>query len=270
MRSRLRRSWRANTCDAGPSSMRNFRMVIEYEGTNYHGWQTQLREVTIQRTIEETIERIVQERVRLTGSGRTDAKVHAIGQMANFRSATRLEPHLLRRALNSLLPLDILIKKVDVVPLNFDSCLHALSKTYRYSILNRPDRCAIGRQYVLHLASPLHLETMMEAAAHLVGERDFSSFRSSSCQTQNSIRQVKRAEFEREGDLIHFFMESSGFLHHMVRSIVGTLIEVGKGRLTASEFQGILEAKDRRLAGRTANPQGLCLMEVKYPEPEAA
>jgi len=245
-------------------------MIIEYDGTNYHGWQTQLREVSIQRTIEESIERIVQERVRLTGSGRTDAKVHALGQVANFRSGTRHDPPLLKRALNSLLPEDIVIRKMDVVPLEFDSCIHALSKTYRYSVLNRADRCAVGRRYCLHLASPLHLEAMREAAAHLVGEHDFSSFRSSSCETRNSIRRVKRAELEREGDFIRFFIESSGFLHHMVRNIVGTLIEVGKRRWTPSEFLGILEARDRKLAGKTASPQGLCLMEVRYPEPEGA
>jgi len=248
-------------------SMRNFRMLIEYDGTNYHGWQTQLREVTIQRAIEQTIERIVQERVNLTGSGRTDAKVHALGQVANFQSGTRLEPHVLKRAINSLLPKDILIRRMEEVPLDFDSCLDALSKTYRYSILNRPERCAIGRHYSLHLASPLNLENMEEAAAHLVGEHDFSSFRSSSCSPQNPIRRVKRAKFQREGEFIHFFIESTGFLHHMVRCIVGTLIEVGRGGLAASDFGGILEARDRRLAGKTADPQGLCLMEVKYLEP---
>jgi tRNA pseudouridine38-40 synthase len=245
-------------------------MLIEYDGTDYHGWQTQLREVTIQRTIEQTIEKILQERVNLIGSGRTDAKVHALGQVANFRSGTRLEPPVLKKALNSLLPKDILIKRMEEVPWDFDSCLHALSKTYRYSILNRPERCAIGRFYSLHQAGPLNLESMEEAAGHLVGEHDFSSFRSSSCCPQNPIRRIKRAEFQREGELIHFFIEGNGFLHHMVRSIVGTLIEVGRGRLTPFDFRGILEARDRRLAGRTANPHGLCLLEVKYPEPGVA
>jgi tRNA pseudouridine38-40 synthase len=250
-------------------SMRNFRLLIEYDGTNYHGWQTQLQEVTIQRTIETTIEKIVQEQVNLTGSGRTDAKVHALGQVANFRSRAAIEASVLKRALNGLLPKDIVIKKVEEIPLEFDSCLDALWKTYRYSLLLQPERAAIGRDYVFHCPIPLNLEKMEEASAHLVGEHDFSSFRSSSCSATNPVRRIKRAEFQREGNLLQFSVESNGFLHHMVRCIVGTLLEVGRSKITPDDFRGILEAKDRKQAGKTAKPWGLCLMEVKYPEGEA-
>ncbi|HEX9920091.1 MAG TPA: tRNA pseudouridine(38-40) synthase TruA [Candidatus Methylomirabilis sp.] len=245
--------------------MRNLRMLVEYDGTNYHGWQTQLDQVTIQSTIEKSIERITQERMNLTGSGRTDAKVHAFGQVANFRSKTNIEAPLLKKALNSLLPEDVVIKKMEEAPLEFDSCIDALSKTYRYSILNRPEPCAIGRFYSSQVARPLDVEAMEEASAYLLGEHDFSSFRSSSCSARNPIRNVQQAEFRKEDDLIHFYIQGSGFLHHMVRCIVGTLMDVGRGKITSSDFRGILEAKDRRLAGRTARPQGLCLMEVRYP-----
>jgi len=245
-------------------SMRNLRLLIEYDGTNYHGWQTQPLIVTIQRTIETTIERIVQEKVNLTGSGRTDAKVHALGQVANFRSRTHIEASALKKGLNVYLPQDIVIKKVEEVPLEFDSCLDALSKTYRYSLLNQPERAAIGRDYVFHCLTPLSPEKMEEASAHLLGKHDFSSFRSSSCSATNPVRRIGRAEFQKEGNLLQFYIESNGFLHHMVRSIVGTLLDVGRGKITPDEFRGILQAKDRKLAGRTAKPWGLCLMEVKY------
>lgn len=246
--------------------MRNIRLLIEYDGTCYHGWQTQPGEATIQRTIEMTIERIVQEKVNLTGSGRTDARVHALGQVANFRSRTPLEVSVLKRALNGSLPKDVVVRRVDEVPLKFDSCLDAIRKTYRYSLLNRAEGCAIGRFYTLHIPHPLNVESMTEAAFHLHGKHDFSSFRSSSCSARNPVRWVTRAEFIKEGDFFHFFIESNGFLHHMVRSIMGTLIDVGRGRRTPSAFREILEAKDRRCSGKTAQPQGLCLMEVNYPE----
>jgi tRNA pseudouridine38-40 synthase len=243
-------------------------MVIEYDGTHYHGWQSQREVVTIQRTIEHTLQKILGESVRITGAGRTDAGVHALGQVANFRTKAGMDSHTLKKALNALLPKDIVIRRTEEVSPDFDSCIHAISKTYRYSILNREDRCAVGRYYCLHVSRPLNLEAMEEAATSLVGEHDFSSFRSSSSSSRNPVRQVIRAEFQREGEMIHFFIESNGFLHHMVRSIVGTLIEVGGGRLTPSDFRAILYARDRRLAGKTADPHGLCLMEVKYPEAE--
>jgi tRNA pseudouridine38-40 synthase len=223
-----------------------------------------MHEVTIQRTIESAIERIVKERVHLSGSGRTDAGVHASGQVANFRSGHLIEALILKRALNGTLPPDIAIKRVEEVPLEFDSCLDATSKTYRYSILNCLERCAIGRQYCLHVPISLDVESMQVASAHLVGEHDFSSFRSSSCSARNPVRRVQMAQFRQEGDLIHFWIESDGFLHHMVRAIVGTLLQVGRGKLLPEDFGAILEAKDRRRAGRTAQPHGLSLLEVKY------
>lgn len=250
--------------------MRNLRMVIEYDGTSYHGWQSQREEVTIQKTIEQALEKILGERVRIVGAGRTDAGVHALGQVANFRSKTRMDSLTLKKALNALLPGDIVIRKVEEVAADFDSCIHAVGKTYRYSILNREDPCAIGRHYCLHINRPLDLEAMKVAAACLVGEHDFSSFRSSSCSSRNPIRRVSRAEFRREGEMVHFLIESNGFLHHMVRSIMGTLIEVGRGRITPADFRAILYARDRKLAGKTADPRGLCLMEVRYPEAESA
>jgi tRNA pseudouridine38-40 synthase len=248
--------------------MRNLRLLIEYDGTNYHGWQTQPQVVTIQRTIEETIEGMVQEPVNLTGSGRTDAKVHALGQVANFRSDSHIEASTLKKGLNGHLPKDIVIRRVEEVPLEFDSCLDALSKTYRYSLLNQAERVAIGRDYSFHYPTPLILEKMEEASAHLLGEHDFSSFRSSFCSATHPVRRIRRARFQREGNLLQFYIESNGFLHHMVRCIVGTLLDVGRGKITPDEFRGILEAKDRKLAGRTAKPWGLCLMEVQYPEGE--
>jgi tRNA pseudouridine38-40 synthase len=215
--------------------------------------------------IEEKLKKITGEGVCLIGSGRTDAGTHAMGQVAHFKTRSHLDLPSIHRALNSLLPPDIVIKEVEEADENFHARKKARSKIYEYRILNRPLRSAFLRGYAWHIPQPLNWEKVKEATQRLVGEHDFSSFRSTGTPTKTAIRRVFRAEWKkgREG-LMRFEIEASGFLKQMVRAIVGTLVEVGKGKITPEGFQKILEAKDRNKAGPTAPAHGLFLKEVKY------
>jgi len=245
--------------------MRNIKLLIEYDGTNYHGWQVQPNALTIQEVIEKKIEVLTQERVHLIASGRTDAGVHALGQMANFKTSSQIPVEAFRRGLNSLLPPDILIKAAEEVDLQFHAQYGAKRKTYRYVILNDETPSAIFRNYSWHLAMPLDLKAMQKASGFLLGKKDFSSFQGADADTEDPLREVFRAEWTtKEQRFLHFDIEADGFLKHMVRNVVGTLVDVGKGKISAEEFSCILEARDRRHAGITAPPQGLFLLEVKY------
>lgn len=244
--------------------MPNLRLTLEYDGTDYHGWQVQPGLPTIQGTLEETIKRVSGEEARVTGAGRTDAGVHAFGQVANFFTGKALETKSWQRALNSLLPPDIVVRRVEEAPEDFDARRSAKSKTYRYSILNRPYPSALDRRTSLHLPDPLDLGAMAEAAAFLLGEHDFSAFRASECTAATPVRRVSEARFTTEGERLHFFITADAFLMHMVRIIVGTLFEVGRGRLTPTGFREVLRSGDRTRAGKTVPPHGLCLMGVRY------
>lgn len=246
-------------------SMRNIKLLIEYDGTNYLGWQVQAKGLTIQGMIEEKLELLTGESVRLIGSGRTDAGAHAFGQVAHFKVQNRMDAGTIQKAINSLLPPDIVIKKVEEVDENFHARKQARSKVYEYRILNRDVRSAIGRGYVWHIPQKLDFKAMEQATRHLLGEHDFSSFRSTGTPTKTAVRKVFRAEWKRGRDgLIRFEIEASGFLKQMVRAIVGTLVEVGRGKISSEEFQRILESKDRKEAGPTAPAQGLFLKKVNY------
>jgi tRNA pseudouridine38-40 synthase len=245
--------------------MRNIKLLIEYDGTNYLGWQVQPRGPTIQGTLEEKLRLLTGELIQLIGSGRTDSGVHALGQVAHFKTQSQMDIGSMQRALNSLLPHDIVIQKIEEVEEGFHARRHSKSKLYEYRILNRNLRSAIHRGYVWHIPQKLNLMEMRKATRRLVGEHDFSSFRSVGSSTRTTVRRVIRAEWKRrQDDLIRFEIEANGFLKQMVRSIVGTLVEVGKGRIDAAEFRKILDSKDRRKAGPTAPAQGLFLKEVKY------
>lgn len=244
--------------------MRRIKLIIEYDGTDYHGWQYQPNARTIQGVMEEQTGRIVNEKVTLIASGRTDAGVHAFNQVAFFKTESSVSCEALQRGLNALLPHDIVVKELSEVGDDFHSRFSAIGKIYIYQILNRPHPSALLNRFSWFIHSPLNIGLMNEAAAHLIGEYDFSSFRASSCGAPHPVKTIRAALFRKEGDLVIFEIEASGFLHHMVRNIVGTLVDVGAKRITTVYFKELLHSRDRKLAGATAPPQGLFLKEVKY------
>jgi tRNA pseudouridine38-40 synthase len=245
--------------------MRNIKLLIEYDGTNYQGWQVQPRGPTIQGTLEEKLRLLTGEPIQLFGSGRTDSGVHAFAQVAHFRTQSQMDIGSMQRALNSLLPPDIVIQKIEEVDEGFHARRHSKSKVYEYRILNRNLRSAFHRGYVWHIPQRLDLMEMRKATKSLIGEHDFLAFRTVGSSTRTTVRRVIRAEWKRERDgLIRFEIEANGFLKQMVRSIVGTLVEVGKGRMRAADLRKILNSRDRSEAGPTAPAQGLFLKEVNY------
>lgn len=251
--------------EVSKEAMRTIKLLIEYDGTNYFGWQLQPQKPTIQGTIEEKWKQITGEKIHLVGSGRTDAGVHAIGQVAHFKTQSLLSLKAIQRALNSLLPPDIVIKEVKEMESDFHARKMAKRKVYEYRILNTPLPSVFHRGYVWHVPQPLDLEKVKRATPILIGKHDFSSFRSTGTPTKTAIREVYRAEWRRNSyGLIRFEIEANGFLKQMVRAIVGTLVEVGRGKIAVEDFQKILDSKDRRQSGPTAPAHGLFLKEVKY------
>ncbi len=245
--------------------MRNIKLLIEYDGTNYYGWQVQPNGLTVQEVIEKKIEIMTKQKVRLVASGRTDSGVHALDQVANFQTTSLIPPDAFLRGLNSLLPPDIVVKSLEEVGPEFHAQLKARRKTYCYWILNRPLPSALYRHYSWHLPLPLNIEAMQNASRFLIGRKDFSSFQGAHPDSSKTVREVYKAEWSRKDpSFLVFSIEADGFLKHMVRTIVGTLADVGKGRTSVEDFQRILEARNRRQAGMTAPPQGLFLVKVQY------
>lgn len=245
--------------------MRNLRIIVEYDGTGYHGWQWQPHDITIQQTLEEKFGIITQEEIKLIGSGRTDAGVHATGQVANFKTKSKIREKNLLMGANSLLPGDIVIKDLVEVDEGFHARYDAKSKVYLYQILNSPYPSALYRNYSWFINSSLDIDLIRTAALQLIGTHDFSSFCAANSDTVNHVRKVMDVNVRREdGGMIKFFIEADGFLRHMVRNIVGTLVDVGRGKLSTSGFLDIMESRDRKMAGITAPPQGLFLKKVKY------
>jgi len=240
-----------------------FKLVIEYDGTAYHGWQRQTADRSIQAEIEKALAVMTRQEVSLAASGRTDAGVHALGQVAHFTCATAITTAEFLKGLNSLLPPDIVIKACDKVPAEFHARYDARRKTYRYRILNRPVPTAVDYRFAWHLRQPLDLNAMQAAAAYVEGKHDFKAFEGTGSPRTSTVRTIFRAEFIRDvADYLIFEIEGDGFLRYMVRNIVGTLVEVGRGKLTAGDFKTILESRDREQAGATAPPQGLFLVSV--------
>lgn len=253
----------------GPFSpeMRNLKLTIAYDGTNYLGWQRQKVGPTIQGVIEETLARLVGHKVKLRAAGRTDAGVHALGQVANFLTTSKMPLPDLHRALNALLPKDIAIVKIEEVPIKFNAQYDARYKTYFYQILNQPVRNPIWRLYSWWVPEKLDLEAMKACLPLFVGQKDFASFRKMGSDIKTTVRTVFRAELKRAvgiAGMLRFEISARGFLRYMVRNIVGALVEVGRGKLSPEELAAIFEAKDRSLAPPPAPPQGLFLKEVVY------
>jgi len=244
--------------------MRNILLKIEYDGTDYAGWQHQKNAKSIQDTIEAALKRITGRKARLISCGRTDSGVHALGHIANFKTGSKIPLFKLRRALNSVLPKDIVIKEAREAPLKFHSRFDAKSKVYRYTIANGSYPPAICRDFITHVPYNLNLTLMKREARALLGKHDFKSFQAADRIERSSVRVIKKLEIKKNGDAVKIDIEADGFLRNMARNIVGTLIDIGRGRLPAGSMAHILKAKNRKLAGETAPAKGLCLVEVKY------
>jgi len=244
---------------------RKIKITIEYDGTAYQGWQVQATGPTIQGWLQETLHRITGETRAVVGSGRTDSGVHAEGQVAHFLTASTMTARQFLMAFNSLLPRDIVVTRVEEPGPDFHAQMSATGKIYRYTLLNRPYPSALHFRRSTFTQYPLDVGAMQEAAALLVGEHDFSAFRAGNCQAKSPVRRIFRIEFRRSGDFIEIFFEGNGFLKHMIRNIVGTLLNVGKGKITHGDVAAILASRDRGQAGPTAQPQGLALVRVYYP-----
>lgn len=255
--------------------MRNIKLVIEYEGTNYAGWQEQrVKDLstkagplpTIQACVKGAVEKVVGEDVVLYGASRTDAGVHALGQAANFRTSSSLPVEKFVPAINFYLPPDIVIRSAEDVSEDFHAQFSARSKVYSYTVFNDRVPCALNRNLSYRYSYPLDIERMKEASKCLIGRRDFNAFSVKSSENNNGVRTIKSFNITQQDRYIRFEVEADGFLYKMIRGIVGTLLLVGRGKLSVEEFRHILDSRDRRLAGPTAPARGLTLIKVNYDE----
>jgi tRNA pseudouridine38-40 synthase len=244
--------------------MRNLKLVLSYDGSEFHGWQTQPQQRTVQQTFEDALFALTGERVHVDASGRTDAGVHAVGQVVNFHSETTLVPEALLRALNAHLPSDICVQEASVVADAFDANRDALRKLYRYVLHDGPIPDLFMRRYCYHTRRRLDAEAMSRAAACLRGKHDFRCFETDWPNRASSVRTITHLTLNRFADWLWLDVEADGFLYNMVRAIAGTLINVGRGYWPESEVAAILESGDRTRAGPTAPAQGLFLMRVTY------
>ena len=245
--------------------MRNIRMTLEYDGTAYAGWQRQKNGLSIQQVLEEKIAVMTGEDVKVLGSGRTDAGVHALAQVAHLRTASAIPAWNLLHGLNSLLPRDIAVIRLDEAPEDFHARHSATGKVYLYRILNRPVRSALHRHFAWEVFQPLDVARMQEAASHLVGTHDFTSFSTVHSDAPHRVRTIREISVTRnEEDFIGITVEAEGFLRYMVRIIAGTLVEVGKGRRPPGDIPAVLAAKDRAAAGITAPARGPFLREARH------
>ncbi len=257
--------------------MRNIKLTIEYDGTNYSGWQIQPDSPTIQGELEAAVRTIINFNISLDGlpsdpaydgihgASRTDAGVHAFDHVATFKTESAIPIYGIIRGLNSVLPRDIAIKDAVDMPLDFDARRHSKGKTYLYKVLTGPTRSPVYRNRAWYMRQSLDLDLMQEGASLLIGEKDFSSFRASGCGAKHPIREITSFTVCAPGDgFIEFTVKGTAFLRHMVRIMVGTLVELGKGKISIDEFKSIIEAKDRTRAPYTAAPEGLYLVETRY------
>jgi tRNA pseudouridine38-40 synthase len=242
--------------------LRNIRLKIEYDGTDFSGWQVQPDLRTVQGEIESGLSTILKEKISLTGAGRTDVGVHALGQVANFKTDSELELEAIKKALNGFLPDDIAIKKTEEVELSFNSRYSAKSREYHYRI--GLVKSALFRRYVWEVSYSLNPEMLTQATSLIIGQHDFTSFCMAGSTKESNLCNIKQVFWERSEDELIFKIEADRFLHTMVRSLVGTLIEVARGYFTIADFSRIMDAHDRKKAGPTAPAHGLYLAEVKY------
>lgn len=262
-----------------PAMTRNIKLTIEYDGTNFCGWQRQSARNgsqnksshrTVQEEIEKVLKTIFQQNLKCTGSGRTDSGVHALGQVAHFKMNSTMSVDKMQNALNANLPDDIAIIKVEEASLSFHAQYSVKTKTYRYTILNTTARCAQQRNFCLYYPYKLNTRKMREEAKSFIGRKNFKSFTASdpakrkARRKENTVRTIKQLTITKKGDNLIFEIEANGFLYKMVRNIVGTLLEVGRGKLARGSIKQILSQKNRGAAGNTAKAKGLALLKVRY------
>lgn len=245
--------------------MRNIKLTIEYDGKDFNGWQKQPNKLNIQGTIEQAIERITGEKVDLNASGRTDAGVHAYGQVANFKTNSNIPIEKIPIAINSNIKKSIVIKSAEEVEERFHSRLNCKRKTYRYVINNSKYGTAIYRNLETHIPQKLNVEKMKQAVKYFEGEHDFKAFKASGTSSKSSVRTIYKAEIiEKENERIYIELTGNGFLYNMVRIIAGTLVEVGLEKIEPEDIKEIIKSKKRENAGKTLPPQGLYLLKVEY------
>lgn len=241
-------------------------LTIAYDGTNYSGWQVQPNGLAVQQVVEEALERLLNERVQVRSSGRTDAGVHARAMAASFSTSRDLPLRAFVEGANRFLPADIAVQSARIVPEGFKPITMAHAKRYRYTIINSTVRTPLDRMYSWQVREPLDLAAMEEAAGRFVGRHDFAAFRASNCVARTTVRRIDSVLITRDGARITIDVTGGGFLKNMVRVMVGTLVDIGKGRFAPSDIDRLLCGGDRKEAGSTAPACGLCLMEVFYPE----
>ena len=244
--------------------MRNIKLTIEYDGKDFNGWQKQPNKLNIQGTIEKAIESIVGHEVNLTASGRTDAGVHSLGQVANFKTDSNIPIEKFAIAINSRLKKSIVIKSAEEVDERFHSRLNCKQKTYRYIINNSKQGTAIYRNLEYHISNELDVEKMQQAAKYFEGEHDFKAFKASGTSSKNSVRTIYKAEVYKKDEKVIIELTGSGFLYNMVRIISGTLVEVGMGKIQPEDVENIIKSQKRENAGKTLPAHGLYLVKVEY------
>lgn len=244
--------------------MKRVKLVVAYDGTNYHGWQVQDNGITIEEVLNRTISELVQEDIKVIGASRTDAGVHACGNVAVFDTESRIPGDKFSFVLNQRLPEDIRIQESCEVDADFHPRYADTVKTYEYNILNRRFELPSKRLYAAFCYYPMDIERMDQAAAYLVGEHDFKSFCSAGAQVQTTVRTIYAVNVTKDDDMVHIRITGNGFLYNMVRIIAGTLMQVGTGLMEPEQVKEILEARDRSKAGPTAVAKGLTLVEIRY------
>ena len=244
--------------------MMYLRLIVEFDGTDYVGWQRQPNGLSIQQVIEEALAELLQHPVRVHSSGRTDAGVHARGMVVGFFTQSSLPLSAFREGLNRLLPAVIAVREATEVDASFHPRFGAAGKWYRYTIYRGAVRSPLHRRFSWHLRTPLDVAAMRTAADAFIGRHDFAAFRSSSCEAKTTQREIFSCNVVEDGELLYLDVRGEGFLKNMVRVMTGTLVEVGLKRRPVDDIPRVLRAGDRKKAGRTAPPQGLCLMEVWY------
>jgi tRNA pseudouridine38-40 synthase len=248
------------------ASYRNFKMTLEYEGTHFCGWQFQPEFRTVQGHLQEKLARIFKKKVNCHASGRTDSGVHALKQVAHFKIHTAMKTSIIHKALNDFLDRDLSVLRVEEVPLSFHSQYHVKNKTYRYTILNRPSPSALWRDRAYFFPQKLNVNLMRRAARHLKGQHDFKAFQGAAGQAKASstVKTIQGINVVKQNDFIHITVTADGFLHKMVRNIVGVLMAVGCDKISPDKIPQFLKNKDRKALPKTVPGHGLCLMTVRY------
>lgn len=248
------------------SFSRNVKLTLEYDGSSFFGFQRQTDRPTIQSELEKALSRLFNRPMKIVAAaGRTDSGVHAQAQVVNFKTGSKLPLEKIQKGLNALLPDEIAVRQIEEVPASFHARYSVKTKTYEYRILNSYIRSPLLNGQVYQYVYPLNLSLMKKAARLLLGRKNFSAFQAAGSPTKSSIRSVKQISMRRRGDEIKFLIEADGFLYHMVRNIAGTLLEVGRGKISLKDFQQILKRKNRARAGPAVPALGLTLISVKYP-----